>query len=95
MNELALCLINENTERFPYKKRCEMARWLCNYRWNAMRDWLRLLSHFARDYESRFEHEPFKPSEILSAAAEVADYYERHVAEMDAAWERARRKANH
>ncbi len=72
-------LVNENTSEFPYEKRCEMARL------NASAiSWVMLLSRYAaacrRDYE-----QAFSTVQVLQAAADIAEYYETHVREMDAA----------
>ena len=80
--ELTLGLINENTDQFPYERRCEIAREATIFATPS--NWLFVLNKYADWYRREYPDTAFKPSDILAAAAEVADYYERHVAEMDA-----------
>lgn len=78
-NELALCLINEDTKTFPYDERVRTAHTL------NITFWAVTMNRYADKYRREWETaEPFEPSTILAAAAEVADYYERHVAEFPA-----------
>lgn len=83
-HELALCLINENTDRFPYQRRVDAAR---KNRVGQLNSFCLMADHFARHYEREYGDgtELFTAEDILLAAAEVAEYYARHVAEMDAA----------
>ena len=85
-NELALCLINENTDVFPYEARCSIARnEPTSGGLTVPLQWAALLERYADWYQREYEiTERFAASTILAAAAEVAEYYERHVAEMDA-----------
>jgi hypothetical protein len=78
--ELALCLINENTTQFSYDNRVAAGRIGSPSVWQSM------MQRYAKQYQGEWEiTEPFSASTILAAAAEVAEYYERHIAEIDAA----------
>lgn len=80
-NELALSLINENTGAFPYHARLNVPRRPVNEQPHL---WVATMEHYAASYRREWKLPPFAPSTILAAAAEVADYYERHVAELAA-----------
>lgn len=82
--ELALALINENTSQFPYAARCSITRGEPSSSGLTVPcQWVALLENYAIWYRRQYDSAAPKPSDILTAAAEVADYYERHIAEID------------
>ena len=90
-SELALCLINDNTEAFPYERRLDIAREMRDphHREISARQWANELALYADEYELNYG-EPieggviFSTADVLLAAAEVAEYYAEHDKEMSA-----------
>ncbi len=84
-HELALALINENTDAFSYKERLGLAR---RSPWVNVSGWAFMLQRYAKWYEGEYDERPggvFSPVDVLLAAAEVAEYYAEHIKEVDAA----------
>ena len=75
--ELALCLINENTEKFPYSERKALGEsGLCLVNRPTMR-WAGMAARYANHYEKQYDAGYlFTAEDILSAAADLAEYYE-------------------
>ncbi len=86
-HELALCLINENTGRFPYQERVELGK--CWKTKTAAKAWAHIVTEYAHWYAEQYdeiaEAPIFSTIDILLAAADVAEYYRQHVQEIAAA----------
>lgn len=85
-HELALTIINDGT---GYKERCNIARDLYERptaagTQNAATMWVSVATRGARAYEKDFGSpgaSSFTVTDILEAAAELAEYYEQHIKE--------------
>ena len=93
-HELALYIINSDTKALPYAERVNLARmsekWRDRVPAHTTLQWAGIAKRAATRYEREFGARDdvgkiFSAQDVLLAAAEVADYYERHVQEMEVA----------
>ena len=82
--ELALCLINENSEDFPYKARLTIAKREAPDSASAhisVMEWAKLLYNYAMWCQAQYDEEDkvFSSVDVLLAAAEVSEYYANHI----------------
>lgn len=79
--ELALCLINENTDKFPYAERLELGKRGFGKDKTPVIKWAAMAARFAHHYEHEYGGKMFSTHDVLAAAAQLADYYDTHAKE--------------